>query len=293
MPGDQTNGSSSGRDEGGRAQWGLMPWERLSQTFLRNQGSRREVLDPDIDVTRLSDEEKRAMITRIDPRERIIGFGAAALAGALGLGLNLPYIVAKIKVPNTAITPKNGHCPKGLTYVKSGNTCNQVFPPSHYVLPLVVTLVLAIAIYITVRIGRRAPVAFATAITGISLGSLFLIIPFLGVAGWLLLRSYRFQKNGSPTAKAPIPGWEPPARAPGRSRAGWGTRASPSATPAKSRSGKATPQAAQRKPPSANKRYTPKAPPKKRPAPPPAAAKPPTRSKSKSGPSSKSDTRGK
>ncbi len=262
-------------------------WERLSQTFLKPAPPKTEVVEAEVDVSRLSDEEKRALITRIDPLERKIGLAASAFAAVLAVLINVTYMLGHFAVPIAGVTPKNGHCPGGFKYVKAGNTCNGVYPPNHYILPLVLGLVFALAIFVTVRIGRRAPLAFAIALTGVALGSLIEIIPFILVAGWLILRSYRVQKYGSPKAKAPLPGWVPPPRAQGRSRA-----KPSSSTPTKTKSASASSQAGSRKPPPANKRYTPKAPPKKRAAP-PAAARPSTRqAKSKSGPASKSDTKG-
>lgn len=266
--------SDSSGGPGRRSPLSLTIWERLSDTFLKppKPPGPQTPAAPD-DVSRMSDEEKRALITNIDPLERKIGLAASAFAAVLAVAINVTYMLGHFAVPIAGVTPKNGHCPNGLTYVKAGNTCNGVYTSSHYVIPLVIGLVLAVAIFVTVRIGRRAPVAFAIAITGVALGSLIEMIPFILVAGWLLLRSYRVQKNGSPTAKAPLPGWVPPPR-PTRG----GKRPTATRSPARST---ATSSAKPRTPPSANKRYTPKAPPKKKAAS-PVASKPASKANAKS-----------
>jgi hypothetical protein len=157
-----------------------------------------------------------------------------------------------------------------MTYAANGKgpaTCNAVYPAGHYVLPLVVWLVLGVAIYVTVRLGRRAPMAFAIIITGLAFGTILVLVPFVGAGAWLLLRAWRTQKYGSPTARSPVEGYvRPPPRA---GRAGPRTRstAASQAKSASSRGAKAGPPA-RREAPSANKRYTPKAPPRKRPPPP-------------------------
>jgi hypothetical protein len=241
--------------QGGSGGW-TTGWQRLSQTFLRPATlpwrAGTGVAAPDI--TRMTDDEKRALITRVDPTERKVGLGAVVLAVVLAIYANVPYMVSKIAVATT-VKPKGKTCAAGLKYtVSSGKaTCNGVYPPSHYVLPLVVSLVLAVAIYVTVRIRRRAPLAFTVIINGLAFGSLFVLLPFALAGGWIMLRAWRTQRYGAPNVKAPLEGWVPP---PPR-----GTRRAKSTGPAAarpSRRPKETPT--ERKPPSANKRYTPKTP---------------------------------
>lgn len=223
-------------------------WQRLSQTFVRPPLPETTGKEPD--YSRMSDDEKRVRIVTLDPFERKLGLGAAALSVVLGLVFTVPYMIKKTAVTTTT-KPVGKHCPAGLTYVTHGTsaaTCRGVLPVSHYLTYLVVYLVLAILIYLTVRFRRRSGVAFSTAITGVALGALA-IVPFLVVSGWILLRSYRTQKYGAPTARSPRPGYTPPV---GRSS----SRRRP---PAK-RGG--TTAAPTRKAPEASKRYTPKAPPK-------------------------------
>jgi hypothetical protein len=235
------------------------PWHRLSRAI---QGWTPPKEAGAADFSRMDDEEKRAYISRIDPTERKVGLVASALGIALAIYANVPYMVSKIAVPTT-LKPKGKTCPTDVTphlhYVATTKTCNGVYPPSHYVLPLIVSLVLAIAIYVTVRIRRRAPLAFTMVITGLAFGSLLVLLPF-GLGGaWVMLRAWRTQKYGAPTARAPVTGWVAPAP---RSS----TRRSRSSAARKSKAPDSG--SANRKPPEASKRYTPKTPPKKKVAPP-------------------------
>jgi hypothetical protein len=236
-------------------------WQRLSETFLRPAGAPRSG-PPDLpDFSRMDDQEKQARIVAIDPLERKVGIVASILGVALAIYANVPYMVSKITVPTT-VKPKGKTCSPviGIThlhYVATTKTCNGAYPSSHYVLPLIISLVLASAIYVTVRIRRRAPLAFTLVMTGLAFGSLIVLVPY-GLAGaWVMLRAWRTQKYGAPNARVRIEGWTPP---PPRGT----TRRARSAGPAGSRRrrGAAEPvKSTVRKPPTANKRYTPKAPP--------------------------------
>jgi hypothetical protein len=251
--------------DSGAAGQPLGPWQRLSQSLFRPPPEKPA--PKTLDFGGMSDDEKRAHIVQIDPSERKVGLVASALGAALALYANVPYMVSKISVPTT-VKPKGRSCGLAdLHYVAKTKTCNTVYPPSHYVLPLVVSLVLAAAIYVTVRIRRRAPLAFTMAMTGLAFGSLLILVPYGVGAGWIMLRAWRTQKYGSPAARSPVTGWVAPA-----------PRAAARRANARSRRTKtAQSNGAARKPPEANKRYTPKSPPKKKPAPPAAKkATPPT-----------------
>ncbi len=256
-------------------------WQRLSQTFLRPPGpsgpsaaranARPAAEQPDF--TTMTDAEVRDRISRIDPTERKVGLAASALAAVFALVYTVPYMVSKIKVATT-VKPSHKTCPAHLTYTAHAGaaaTCNGVYAPSHYVLPLVVWLVFAAAILVTVRIGRRAPLAFAVVLTGLAFGTIILFIPFVVAGGWLLLRAWRTQRYGSPTAKAPLEGYVRPA--PGSRRSPLSGRSAAAAKGAPSGGARNTtrrrrrdePEAASpRSAPTASKRYTPKAAPKRK-----------------------------
>jgi len=229
-------------------------WERFSASFLRPATSGSERTLPVFD--QMSDEEKRQYISRIDPTERTIALAAAVLGTLLALVVNVPYMVKKIVVttPTKPIANAHGHgyhCLNALTFVKSGTSgvCKGIYPPSHYILPLVLSLVLSLAIFVTVRLGKRTQVAFTTMIAGLAFGSLFIVVPFLLVGGWVMIRAYRCQKNGAPNVRTPLAGWTPPPPRSGARR----TRGQ------KVRPTSANPTFVSPRPKEPNKRYTPKA----------------------------------
>lgn len=258
-----SSGGSTGSDGGGIGPDGstgatsgwVTGWQRWSQTFIRPPSKQPATLPPEPeDYSRLTDEEKRARIVAVDPLERKIGMAAAAFAAVVAVLETVPYMISKTVVATTT-KPVGGHCPNHLTYTAHGSaaaTCNGVYPASHYAIPLGVWLILALAIFVTARIGRRSALAFTTALTGISFGT-YLMLPFVLVAAWILLRGWRTQKYGAPTAKSVRPGYTPP---PGRGSTSRRTRSAQ-----QGRSGNGT-RPGGRKPPEANKRYTPKTPPK-------------------------------
>jgi len=252
------SGSATSGSDGGSGPETL--WGRLSQTFVR-QPAPAPVREPEhVDFSRMSDDDKRARITGVDPTERKLGIAASVLGVALALYANVPYMVSKTAVPDPTAKPVHQHCSIGHYVVKTA-TCNVVYPANHYVLPLVVSLVLAAAIYVTVLVRRRAPLAFTMVMTGLAFGSLIVLLPYAAAGGWVMLRAWRTQKYGSPTAKSVMTGWVPP---PARGTARRAKSASRRARTGKDGSGTGEP----RKPPSANKRYTPKSPPKKKVGPP-------------------------
>jgi len=241
-------------------------WQRLTQTFLHPPGPRTSRPEaPAEDLTHFSDDERRRRINQIDATERKVGLAAGALAVIFSFIYTIPYMVSKISV-ETPTKPLHKTCPHHFTYtVNSGAsaTCNTVYSPGHYAFQLMVWLIFSAAIFVTVIIGRRALLAFAIVITGLAFGIVYLFVPFVAAGGWLLLRAWRTQRYGSPTARAPVEGYVPPpprgARRPPADRARTSTR---------KRSAKAEVTPGERKPPEPNKRYTPKTPKKKLPPPP-------------------------
>jgi len=277
-PSGSTGSGSDGSDDTRRTTTHSAPmtgWQRLSQTFFNppKQKRRPGAAPEPVDFSKMTDAEIRTRITQIDDTERKIGLAAAILAAIFALIYTVPYMVSKIAVATT-IKPVHKTCADHLTYVANGKgpaTCNGVYPASHYVFPLVIWLVFALAIYVTVRIGRRAPVAFAIVLTGLAFGTPIIILPFVLAGGWLLLRAWRTQRYGSPTAKAPIDGYVRPGPRAGRGTGSVGSRTGTGTTNGPRRSGRRgqlpTPDIT-RVPPTPNKRYTPKAPPKKKIPPP-------------------------
>ncbi len=249
----------------------LTGWQRLSQTFLHPPGpksARPAAAPPPEDLSHLSDDERRRRINQIDATERKVGLGAGALAVVFSLVYTLPYMVSKISVATTT-KPVHKACAHHYKYTVNAGaaaTCNTVYSPSHYAFQLVVWLIFSAAIFVTVMVGRRALMAFAIVITGLAFGTFILLLPFVAAGGWLLLRAWRVQRYGSPTARAPVEGYVPPP--PRGARRPPGAEGNRNAT-RRRRADQGESIADVRKPPSASKRYTPKTPQKKKPPPPP------------------------
>jgi hypothetical protein len=208
-------------------------------------GSLSAMADP-TPVTRRS---TKWQIDRLDQRERRFSYVAAGMAVVFGVAI---YLVQtnnhKFRLAKGQITPQT-------------------------------TLVLGIAcgalLVIATLIGRRAPVGFVALFTFLGFGTTDFALgaPFLLLAGWLLYRSYKFQKeagvklraaNAEAAAGAPA-GERPATRGTATRRpAARGTTApgktSGGTAPGKSRSkGPSTPEA--------NKRFTPNRPPPPAPKP--------------------------
>lgn len=212
----------------------------------------------------MNESEKRSYIAQSDFNERRVGWIAAVLGFLLTLWLVVPYMVTRKYIVTPSITPKGKTCPSvgphipfRYSLVNGKGQCEYMFPPSHFILDLVVPLVLVAVVVAAVLFRRRTFLAFALIILGLSMSvySFLVTLPFLAGGGWIMLRAYRTQKYGAPTAKTVQEGWVPPTPRGGTRR----TRAGAGASGSRRKSGAEPPS---RKPPSANKRYTPKTPPK-------------------------------
>ena len=258
---------------------------RLSQAFFRPSGDKPKA-GPDLDPDRpLTDKELKAKVTKIDQTERRIGYLGAGLGAVMALTFTVPYISnpkegAKVTAASHAqIVSKS--C--GVRYQFQANTAAHVarcvpiiYSRTYWLVTLLILMAFPLAIFVTVRIGRRAPLAYAALMTGlafeVTLGLFGL--PFLAAGAWLLIRAWKSQRYGSPTAKR----GDPPLQLSGRGASGK-AGGSGASTTASSR-GKATtngrrskksqsePTDASRRPTAPNKRYTPKSPPKKKVPPP-------------------------
>ncbi len=208
------------------------------------------------DEAPLSDEERARRIKTLDPTERKVGTIGAIVAAVAAVATTLPYVAN----PNTPIrhaAGKNHSCTAPFKYVASIHECSVVYPRSHWVEVLLLMLVFALAIFVSVRIGRRSALGFTALLTGLAYETQvgILGLPFLAGGGWLLIRSWRVQRYGTPTAK----GAARASRTAGSSTAA-STQKAGSATRASGQAATTGPRRA----PGPNKRYTPKAAPKKR-----------------------------
>lgn len=173
-------------------------------------------------------------IDRIDGRERLYGYVA---------GVAAPVFAGLIYAAETH---------KHLKPVKG-----QLSPETS----LIVGVLGGIMLLGASRIGRRALVGFAALFTFLSFSSnIFIGLPFLVLAGWLLFRSYKVQKEATAKLRAD----KAAARDAGDSAR---TARTPRAAAASGRTAAKARTSSRKKGPTgpeANKRYTPK-----RPAPPP------------------------
>jgi hypothetical protein len=183
----------------------------------------------------------KQIVERLDDRERRLSFAASALAVVAGV---LIYVV---ETENKHFRLKKGELTPQTT--------------------LIIGLIVGALLLGATLLGRRAPVGFVALFGFLAFGTQYLAgIPFLVLAVWLLVRSYKFQKEAAATRKASIAAGGTSTRAgPRGTRGTRGTAAS--AGSAKSGAGRSTAKGTTTKGPAAaeaNKRYTPK-----RPAPPP------------------------
>ncbi|HUZ09773.1 MAG TPA: hypothetical protein VMU76_06350 [Acidimicrobiales bacterium] len=276
LPGPPDNeGHGSDRAESGGPPPPRTFVQRMSQTFLnppkakaqaKAQAQGREE-QPERELT---DAEKRARITQIDDTERKLGYAASILAAVIALITFVPFINNPALTIQKTTAPLKGHtCPTHYEYAKvSGHfTCvaNVTHPRSYWLTELAILLIFAVAVFITTRIRRRAALAFATLMTGLAMLSVVqsvLAFPFIFLGGWLLIRAWRVQRYGSPTAKGPTR-----TKDDGGTGGARGTGTKPAAARGNGRSGRGRRGA--KKPagptrPAPSKRYTPKAPPRRR-----------------------------
>jgi hypothetical protein len=247
---------------------------RLTQGFLKpaKQKPETEPEEPAKPERALTDAEVRAKVMMIDPTERKIGYLGVALGAVMALTFTIPYLVdPRSGASITKATSKN--CGVRTVYVVINHIAEcrtLVESRTYWVITLAILLAFPLAIFVTIRIGRRSPLAYAALMTGlafeVTLGLFGL--PFLFAGGWLLIRAWKSQKYGSPTAKRGDPLLAATAR-PSSAKSSNSSRASGNAggRTRKPKRGQLV-EPTGRRPAEPNKRYTPKAATKKK-APPP------------------------
>jgi hypothetical protein len=258
---------------------GMGAW--LSETFLKPPKPKLpEAEEPE--ERPLTEEELRQQAIMLDPTERKIGYTGVLLGLLISFGLTLPYVFDRnltttVKEAGTPTGPAD--CSKGFFYTpKVGSHAAQCtgkvnYPDSHWLLLMVLLLVFTVAIFITVRIGKRVPMGFAILVAGIAyestVGLLGLI--FIVPGAWLLFKAWKVRRDLA-TGEFSLPSGGSKGRsAPGRPAPTGGSgpnkRYTPKAVPAKGAQSKGTPaKRAQSK--AASPKGAPAKGPKKRPTPP-------------------------
>jgi hypothetical protein len=209
----------------------------------------------------MTDKQKREAILGLDPLERKIGLYGSLLAALIAVTTQIGGVLNPTKpVSETLAATKNHTCTnKAFHYDKATGKCNGhvVYSLEHWLFALILLLAFAAALFVSVRIGRRGAMGFTALMTGFAFETQvgLLGFPFIAAGGWLLIRAWRVQKYGSPTATKMRPAGDKAAPAPRAQQ-----------RPAKAKKSKGPVVTG----PVANKRYTPKAPKKNRiPATPP------------------------
>jgi hypothetical protein len=262
---------------------GMGAW--LSTTFLKPAKPKPPPVE-EPEERPLTEEELRQQAIMLDPTERKIGYTGVLLGLLISFGLTLPYVFDRhlTTTVKQAGTPTGTSCTNGFTYTpKVGSHAAQctgkvVYPVSHWLLLMVLLLVFTVAIFITVRIGKRVPMGFAILIAGIAyestVGLLGLI--FIVPGAWLLFKAWRVRRDLA-TGELPNPSGSPKGRSgPGRPAPGEGPgsnkRYTPPAAPAKGAQSKRAPAKAapakRAQPKGAQSKAQPAKAPKKRPTPP-------------------------
>jgi len=184
----------------------------------------------------LSPADRRAAMSGLSPVEVKWSKIGLAVSAILGVVFTL-YL-------------RTAHSNKTVTVTRHGKKVKELLPISDsYLLLGAILLVFCVVGGLGLQRRKRTLLVFSFFVIGFSFTLIFAPLGFaiIILGGWLMLRAYRIQKFGTPTAK--LAAREAAARPPRRERK------KIAATPVKP-SGY--------KPPTANKRYTPKAAPRKK-----------------------------
>ncbi len=169
----------------------------------------------------------KRIVERLDDRERRLCFAASGLAVLAGI------VIYFVEHENSHFRLRKGELTPETT--------------------LVIGFAVGALLLVATLIGRRAPVGFVALFAFLAFGTQYFAgIPFLVLAVWLLVRSYKYQKEAAATRKAAMANGATPARSGPRGSSTASTRmgASRSSTKGTTTKGPSTPEA--------NKRYTPK-----------------------------------
>jgi hypothetical protein len=196
--------------------------------------SRKPEPDPDPGEV-LPREERKAAMSGLDATEQKLSLGALVLASIGGIAIPA-YILASNKV------------------TKAGKNSIAVAPDAALLGGAI--LLFCLIGFLALWKRKRTLVTFDLLLIGfgftIFIGLVGFVFIFLG--GWLMLRAWRINRYGTTSSK--VIAREAAARPRGRDRK--------QATNGTTTKGKAAPQSAGRKPPTASKRYTPKSPPRRK-----------------------------
>ncbi len=187
-------------------------------------------------------EDRKAAMSGLDRTEHRLALGGLILATLAGIGVPL-YVISQNRVH------------------KAGN--KSVLVGTDAWLLMAAIILFCVIGFVALYKRKRTLVTFSLFLIGFGF-TLFIGVAgfaFILLGGWLMLRAWRINKYGSTSAK--VVAREAAAnRKAGRESGGKRSSRTSSREPA--RATKATSSSGERKPPTANKRYTPKAPPRKK-----------------------------
>lgn len=215
---------SADRDDNSQSRYPPGIRQRLRARAVAAQATPMDAPSPPVRSTKWR-------IDRLDPRERMFSFAGSGLAAVFAVVI---YVVET--------NDKHFRLKKG-----------QLTPQTILILGLVFAGLLLVA----TLVARRAPVGFVALFTFFTFGTYSYVIglPFLVLAGWVLYRSYKIQKEAAAAARS-TRSHTSSARAP--SPRGTTTQGRAGGPARSAKAGSKTAASARSEP---NKRYTPKRPP--------------------------------
>lgn len=150
----------------------------------------------------LSDPELRERMRTLDTTERKVGFGDAAVVLVAAL-LIIPYLLHNTKQTTSTTLPHSRCLAAPLTWTGKSCELTQLYHPSHFALPFALLLGIGAVLLFAVWRSMRALTIFMSLFAAIA-GFRYSPIIFLcgmGVAIWLLVRSWRLQRFGAKDSK--------------------------------------------------------------------------------------------
>jgi hypothetical protein len=213
--------------------------QRLSEMFVRPTGL------PKIPASSGPAPEPEGLLSPAERRAAMSSLGAVEVEWSK-IGLAVSAVLGLV----FTLYLRTAHSSKTVTVTRHGKKVKELLPISDTWLLLgAILLVFCLIGGLALQRRKRTMLVFSFFVIGFSFTLIFAPLGFaiIILGGWLMLRAYRIQKFGTPTAK--LAAREAATRPPRRERK------KIAATPVKPTG---------HKPPTANKRYTPKAPPRKK-----------------------------
>lgn len=195
----------------------------------------------------------REVVLGLDKTERVVSLIAGAIAMILA-AVEFPNLLHNRHIIET-LKYKGQICPAGYKHVVTQCQKSVLVHPSYWLPQFLLIVVFGVGLIVFALLHKRVGVVTTGLILGLALATAGL--PFIFVAGWLIIRAFRLQKYGDATFR----GSNQRAKQVASER-----RASGSSPRSRSKSavGDGPTVPGHTAPPTASKRYTPKQKPRKR-----------------------------